>query len=334
MSSGLILAMILAVGIGFSLGLLGGGGTILAVPLLTYVAGFPAHEAIASSMFIIGITSAVSVIPHARRGNVQWRTGFLFGAAAMAGAFGGGLLGSRLPSVVLMVAFGIMMVATALAMIIDRRTTAAGGPKKKLPLVRIILEGLVVGLVTGMVGAGGGFLVVPALVLLGGLSMPAAVGTSLLIISMKSFTGLAGYLTSVSIDWVPVLIITGITVTGALIGSALVKYIPEKALKKAFGYLVLAMGIVVFLRELPLAYGIGASTVVVLLLLMILMVRQYRASRRATSAHKAGPKSAPKTAPPNAPDAAPETGADNSESAVEEARARRRDLRRWARREQ
>lgn len=274
MSGGLILAMVLAVGIGISLGLLGGGGTILAVPLLTYVAGFPAHEAIAASMFIIGVTSAVSVLAHAKRGNVQWRTGFIFGAAAMAGAFGGGLLGSRLPSVVLMVAFGIMMVATALAMILDRRARATGEPRKKLPLAKILIEGLVVGLVTGMVGAGGGFLVVPALVLLGGLSMPAAVGTSLLIISMKSFTGLAGYLTSVSIDWGPVLIITVITVVGALIGAALGKHVPEKALKKAFGYLVLAMGVVVFLQELPLAYGVGAAVVIVALLGTLLYRRR------------------------------------------------------------
>nr|WP_218849934.1 sulfite exporter TauE/SafE family protein [Nesterenkonia sandarakina] len=267
--------MVLAVGIGISLGLLGGGGTILAVPLLTYVAGMPPKEAIAASMFIIGVTSAVSVVAHARRGNVQWRTGFIFGAAAMAGAFGGGLLGSRLPSAVLMVAFGVMMVATALAMILDRRAQAAAGPRKKLPLTKILLEGLVVGLVTGMVGAGGGFLVVPALVLLGGLAMPAAVGTSLLIISMKSFTGLAGYLTSVSIDWGPVLMITGITVIGALIGTAFGKHVPEKALKKAFGYLVLAMGIVVLLQELPLIVGLGAGAVI-LALLGTLLYRQRR----------------------------------------------------------
>ncbi|MCH8559700.1 sulfite exporter TauE/SafE family protein [Nesterenkonia sp. LB17] len=274
MSTGLILAMILSVIIGISLGLLGGGGTILAVPLLTYVAGMPPKEAIAASMFIIGVTSAVSVVAHAKRGNVQWRTGFIFGAAAMVGAFGGGLLGSRLPSVVLMVAFGIMMVATALAMILDRRAKASGQPRKKLPLAKILIEGLVVGLVTGMVGAGGGFLVVPALVLLGGLSMPAAVGTSLLIISMKSFTGLAGYLTSVSIDWVPVLIITVITVIGALIGTAFGKHVPEKALKKAFGYLVLAMGVVVFLQELPLAYGLGAAAAIVVLLGTLLYRRR------------------------------------------------------------
>jgi uncharacterized membrane protein YfcA len=296
MSAGLILAMVLAVGIGLSLGLLGGGGTILAVPLLTYVAGFPAHEAIAASMFIIGVTSAVSVVAHARRGNVQWRTGFIFGAAAMVGAFGGGLLGSRLPSVVLMVAFGIMMVATALAMILDRKVTKTGEERKKLPLAKILAEGLVVGLVTGMVGAGGGFLVVPALVLLGGLSMPAAVGTSLLIISMKSFTGLAGYLTSVSIDWVPVLMITGITVIGALIGTAFGKHVPEKALKKAFGYLVLAMGIVVFLQELPLAYGVGAA-VVILALLGTLLYRRRRALRRTTAEHEL--RSEPMTAGPS-----------------------------------
>ncbi|WFP16281.1 sulfite exporter TauE/SafE family protein [Citricoccus muralis] len=296
MNGGLILAMVLAVGIGLSLGLLGGGGTILAVPLLTYVAGFPAHEAIAASMFIIGVTSAVSVLAHARRGNVQWRTGFIFGAAAMVGAFGGGLLGSRLPSVVLMVAFGAMMVATALAMIMDRKVTQTGEERKKLPLGKILAEGLVVGLVTGMVGAGGGFLVVPALVLLGGLSIPAAVATSLLIISMKSFTGLAGYLTSVSIDWVPVLMITAITVIGALIGTVLVKHIPEKALKKAFGYLVLAMGIVVFLQELPLVYGVGTA-VLIIGLLGYLLYRRRRTLPTGTAERE--PSAEPVTAGPS-----------------------------------
>lgn len=286
MSAALILAMVLAVGIGLSLGLLGGGGTILAVPLLTYVAGMPPKEAIAASMFIIGVTSAVSVVAHAWRGNVQWRTGFIFGAAAMVGAFGGGLLGSQLPGVVLMVAFAVMMVATALAMILDHKAKQSGQDRKKLPLIKIILEGLVVGIVTGMVGAGGGFLIVPALVLLGGLSMPAAVATSLLIISLKSFTGLAGYLTTVSIDWGPVLMITSVTVVGALIGSALVKYVPEKALKKAFGYLVLAMGVVVFLQELPMTLGLGASAAVLLLLLILLLLRRRSRSaqiRRSTT---------------------------------------------------
>lgn len=269
MTTGLIVTMVLAVGIGLSLGLLGGGGTILAVPLLTYVAGMSPQEAIASSMFIIGVTSLISVRAHARRSNVRWRTGLIFGGASMVGAFGGGLLGSQLPGVVLMVAFSAMMLATALAMVLGRRTPRPTHAPPQLPITKIAVEGLVVGVVTGMVGAGGGFLVVPALVLLGGLSMPAAVGTSLLIIALKSFTGMAGYLTSVSIDWIPVLMITGVTVIGAVVGSVLSRYVPDKALKQAFGYFVLVMGVVVLLQELHPAVGIsGAAAIVVLLIVL------------------------------------------------------------------
>lgn len=283
MSGALVLTLALALGIGLSLGLLGGGGTILAVPLLTYVAGMPPKEAIAASMFIIGVTSSVSVIAHARRGNVRWRMGGIFGAASMVGAFGGGVLGSQLPGVVLMVAFGIMMVATALVMVLDRGTPTQGRTRTKLPVGRIITEGLVVGLVTGMVGAGGGFLVVPALVLLGGLSMSAAVGTSLLIIAMKSFTGLAGYLTSVDLDWTPVLMMTGATVAGALVGAALSRRVPDKVLKKVFGFLVLAMGVVVFLQELPVAYGLTAATGISVFLGVVVLHRRRVRRRQCTT---------------------------------------------------
>lgn len=269
MTTALIVTLVLAVGVGLSLGLLGGGGTILAVPLLTYVAGMSAQEAIASSMFIIGVASLIGVGAHARLGNIHWRTGLIFGGASMAGAFGGGLLGSQLPGVVLMVAFSMMMLATALAMVIGRRTTGPAQAPTQLPITKIAVEGLVVGVVTGMVGAGGGFLVVPALVLLGGLSMPAAVGTSLLIISLKSFTGMAGYLTSVSIDWVPVLLITGVTVIGALMGLVLGRFVPDKALKKAFGYFVLVMGVVILIQELHPAFGISAAAAIVVLLIVL-----------------------------------------------------------------
>lgn len=276
MTTGLIVTLVLTVGVGLSLGLLGGGGTILAVPLLTYVAGMSPQEAIASSMFIIGVTALISVWTHARRGNVHWRTGLIFGVASMAGAFGGGVLGSQLPGVVLMVAFSITMLVTALAMVIDRRTPSAPKNEKKLPILKISVEGLAVGLVTGMVGAGGGFLVVPALVLLGGLTMPAAVGTSLLIIALKSFSGMAGYLTSVNIDWGPVLTITAVTVAGALVGSALSRHVPDEALKKAFGYFVLAMGVTVLLQELHVAFGaIAAAAIVVLLTLLRVRRRRH-----------------------------------------------------------
>lgn len=245
-------AVILALLVGLSLGVLGGGGTVLAVPLLTYVAGFGAKEAIAASMFIIGVTSAISVIAHARRGNVRWGTGLIFGAAGMAGAFGGGFLGGFLPGTVLLIAFALMMLMTAVAMIRKpRRPASAHAPVGNRPVVRILLDGAVVGLVTGLVGAGGGFLIVPALVLLGGLPMPLAVGTSLLVIAMKSFTGFAGYLTHISLDWPPMLAFTAVTVAGSLLGTALAGRVPEAALKKGFGYFVLIMGVVVLIQELP-----------------------------------------------------------------------------------
>lgn len=271
----LIVTLALSVLIGVSLGLLGGGGSILTVPILTYVAGLPAREAIAASLFVVGTTSAVSALSHARQGRVQWRTGLVFGAASMAGAFGGGLLGGHLPGTVLMIAFALMMVATATAMIRGRKTSPAGGEDghgvSKLPVIKVVLEGLVVGLVTGLVGAGGGFLVVPALVLLGGLSMPAAVGTSLVVIAMKSLAGLGGYLTSVQLDWGLVAGVTAAAIVGSLIGAKLTGLIPENALREGFGVFVLAMGVFVLAQELPSPAGaiagvLGAGVVAAVLL--------------------------------------------------------------------
>lgn len=247
----LVMTLLLSVLIGVSLGLLGGGGSILTVPILTYVAGMNPKEAIAASLFVVGVTSAVSTVNHARKKRVQWRTGLVFGAAGMAGAFGGGLLGGRIPGTILMMAFALMMVATSLAMIRGRKNSITTPHQGNLPVPKVILEGLVVGLVTGLVGAGGGFLVVPALALLGGLSMPIAVGTSLVVIAMKSFAGLGGYLTTVSLDWALVGGVTTAAVLGSFIGASLAGRIPETGLRKGFGFFVLAMGVFVLVQELP-----------------------------------------------------------------------------------
>lgn len=256
--------LVAAVAIGVSLGLLGGGGSILTVPLLSYVAGLDAKEAIAASLFVVGTTSAVSVIAHARQGNVRWRTGLIFGAAGMAGAFGGGLLGGIIPGTILMIAFALMMLATAGAMLRGRRKQAAAGEpsahSRELPVVRIVVDGLIVGFVTGLVGAGGGFLVVPALALLAGLPMAAAVGTSLLVIALKSFAGLAGYLTSVSLDWGLVLGVTAAAIIGSVIGATLSSKVPEAALRKGFGVFVLVMGVIVLWQELPGPYDLAVLT--------------------------------------------------------------------------
>lgn len=264
----LTLTLLLATLIGVSLGLLGGGGSILTVPILTYVAGLPPKEAIAASLFVVGATSAVSAITHARAGRARWRTGLIFGAAGMAGAFGGGILGGYLPGAVLMIAFALMMVATSIAMLRGRRAAGPDDPAPgELPTLKIVLEGLAVGLATGLIGAGGGFLVAPALALLGGLPMPVAVGTSLVVIALKSFAGLAGYLTSVSLDWLLVGGVTLAAIIGSLAGARLAGRIPEAALRKGFGIFVLAMGAFVLIQELPGAAGTAVAIVAALMAL-------------------------------------------------------------------
>lgn len=265
MSASLVAALVLAGLVGISLGLLGGGGSILTVPILTYVLGMEPREAIASSLFIVGVTSAVSLLTHARAGRVRWRTGLVFGVAGMAGAYAGGLAGGVIPGAVLMILFAAMMIATSAAMIRSGRATRSPGAEDRAPGAtagrhesagrrrtgRILVDGFVVGLATGLVGAGGGFLVVPALALLGGLPMAVAVGTSLLVITMKSTAGLAGYLLSVQLDWPLVLAFTAIAVLASFVGARLTDLLPEDRLRTWFGYVVLLMGAVVLVQEVP-----------------------------------------------------------------------------------
>ncbi|WP_432843808.1 sulfite exporter TauE/SafE family protein [Dactylosporangium sp. CA-092794] len=231
--------------------MLGGGGSILAVPLLVYVTGLPTKEAIATSLLVVGATSAVAVVPHLRSGRVRWRTGLVFGLAGMAGAYTGGRIAGYIPAGVLLTAFALMMLATAAAMIRGRRATAGWPAPHELPVLRVVADGVAVGLVTGLVGAGGGFLVVPALALLGGLPMPVAVGTSLVIIAMKSFAGFAGYLSSVRVDWGVAVVVTIAAIAGSLIGARLAGRIPADTLRKAFGWFVVAMGLFVLGQQLP-----------------------------------------------------------------------------------
>ncbi len=247
----LIVTLAAAVVVGLTLGLFGGGGSILTVPLLVYIAGVPAKQAIAMSLFVVGVTSAVSAIGHARAGRIRWRTGLVFGAAGMAGAYGGGLLGPHLPEALLLTAFALMMAATAIAMIRGRGAPRRPPERPDPPITHVVAEGVIVGVVTGLVGAGGGFLVVPALVLLGGLPMSVAVGTSLIVIAMKSFAGLAGYLQSTPVDWSIALSVTTAAVVGGLVGGRLARRIQADRLRRAFGWFVLVMGAFVLSRQTP-----------------------------------------------------------------------------------
>lgn len=243
------IALVLSLLIGLSLGLLGGGGSTLTLPILSYVAGMATKPAIASSLFVVAVTSATGVIAHARAGRVRWRTGVVFGLAGMTGAFVGGRLAGYLPGRALMLMFAAMLVMAGIAMLRGRRAGAAT-TVQDLPLAKVIPSGVVIGLVAGIVGAGGGFLVVPALVLLGGLPIEVAVGTSLVVISMQSFAGFFGHLGHVSVDWPLTLAVTGAAVVGSFVGGALGGKVPAVVLRRAFGVLVLVMAAVVLAKEL------------------------------------------------------------------------------------
>lgn len=255
----LILALVLALGVGVSLGLLGGGGSILTVPLLVYVLGLPAHEAIAASLLVVGTTSVAALVPHARGGRVKWQTGILFGAASMVGAYGAGRVAKLIPATALLLLFGGMMLLTAIFMMRGGKKPAEQ-KKPATPLdarryLPIALEGLVVGAFTGLVGAGGGFLVVPALVLLGGLGMRDAVGTSLLVIAMKSFAGFAGYLSSTHVDWTLAALVTVAAVIGSFGGARLAAKVPPDLLRRAFAWFVVVMAVFILSQEIPKAFG-------------------------------------------------------------------------------
>ncbi|GGR69484.1 sulfite exporter TauE/SafE family protein [Streptomyces roseolus] len=246
-----VLAVAASLLVGVTLGVLGGGGSILTLPILVHLAGLGPKEAIATSLFVVGVTSLAALVPHARARRVRWRAGLLFGAFGMAGAYGGGRLAEYVPETALLIAFALMMLATAAAMLRAPRASRAPEPAGAGPSVRHVAgEGLLVGAATGLVGSGGGFLMVPALALLGGLPMGVAAGTSLLVIAMNSFAGLAGHLSGTVVDWGLALAVTATAVLGSLAGARLAGRIPQAALRRAFGWFVVAMGSFVLVRQL------------------------------------------------------------------------------------
>lgn len=268
------LAVALAVLVGLSLGLLGGGGSILTVPLLTYVAGLDAQRAIATSLLVVGVTSAVAAVTHARAGRVRWRLAAIFGVAAMAGAYAGGRLAHHIPGHILLIGFAVIMIAAALAMLRGRRELADESAGR-LPVAKILLQGAAVGGISGLVGAGGGFLLVPALALLGGLPMPVAVGTSLVVISMQSFAGLAGHLATEPIDWRLAGMVTGAAVAGSIVGGLAVSRVNPTALRQAFGWFVLVMAAVVLAREANIWIGLAVAIVAAIAGAMAFMCARY-----------------------------------------------------------
>lgn len=249
--------------IGLSLGLIGGGGSILTVPVLVYLLGVEPVAATAYSLFIVGLTSLVGSWSKYKEGFVDLKTAAVFGAPSIVAVYlTRALLVPAIPEqlftvgsfeltrpLLLMLLFAILMVAASVSMIRDAKPAAPkteGGYRYGL----ILLEGAVVGTLTGLVGAGGGFLIIPALVLLTGLPMKMAVGTSLLIIAAKSLIGFTGDLGHLVIDWPMLLSVSGIAIAGIFGGNYLSRSIDGSKLKKAFGWFVLVMGIFILAKEL------------------------------------------------------------------------------------
>jgi len=237
----------LALLIGVSLGLLGGGGSMLTVPVLHYVLGYEVKEVIPMSLVVVGLTSGFGALTHARSGAVRWRTALAFGPPAIVGAILGAELGLQVDPAVQLTVFAVVMLAAAGAML-RRGNLAAAPPHRARPLPFITLAGALVGVLTGFVGVGGGFLYVPALVLLGGLIMTDAIGTSLVLIVLSCMAGLLRYLGQVSLDWPAIALFTAIAFLGVAVGSRLVPHVSQRALQRGFAFFLLAMGALVLVR--------------------------------------------------------------------------------------
>jgi hypothetical protein len=236
------LGLVFAALIGITLGLLGGGGSILTVPVFVYALGFDAKQAIAMSLPVVGATSLVGALGHWRAGNVNLRTALTFGSIAMAGSFAGARLAALVSGSTQLTLLAVVMLAAAVSMLRSSRRRSAVAEREHPPLALLALVGVGVGVLTGLVGIGGGFLIVPALVVLAGVPMTQAVGTSLLVIAMNAAAGFLGYAGQLSIPWDFVALFTVVAMAGILAGTHLVRFVSQGALERAFAVLLLAAG--------------------------------------------------------------------------------------------
>ena len=266
-----LLGLGLAALIGLSLGILGGGGSILTVPIFVYVLGFGAKEAIAMSLAVVGTVSLFGTFSHWKAGNVNLRVATIFGVVAMAGTYLGARLAVYFSGATQLLLFAVVMLIAAFFMFREKGPVVAeegplvpdagdtdpldarGGPEgadvAHMPLGLIVMEGIAVGILTGLVGVGGGFLIVPALVLLGKIPMKQAVGTSLLVIAMKSAAGFVGYLGQVEVPWGFMTIFTGVAIAGIFVGTYLVRFLSQAVLKRGFAVFLVVMGVFILYQN-------------------------------------------------------------------------------------
>lgn len=259
-----LLGYIGALVIGVVLGLVGGGGSILTVPVLVYILAIEPVLATAYSLFVVGFAAAIGAVRNLQKGMVDVKTAVVFAIPAFIAVYAtrrfiipaipveittiGDFVLTK--DIAIMVFFALIMLLASVSMIRNKREESDEETTIKYNFPMIIIEGVVVGMLTGIVGAGGGFLIIPALVLLAKLPMKKAVGTSLLIIAFKSLIGFLGDVQNLELDWTFLLIFSGITAVGILLGIYLTNFIDGKKLKKGFGWFVLLMGVYILWKEL------------------------------------------------------------------------------------
>ena len=245
---------------GIVLGLFGSGGSIIAMPALMYLLNVEAKSAIAMSMGIVAVTATISGWDNWRRGNVDLKVAAMFGLFGVIGTYGGARLGVYTPVQVQLTLFALVMYAAAWKMLqskkqpVSQLATAGGPPLSEDEAIsahmgHIAAHGVGVGVLTGLVGVGGGFLIVPALVLLSGIPMKIAIGTSLVIVAAKSYSGFAGYVAAVPVDWSTMASFTAVTVAGSFVGTRVAHRFSQETLKRSFGVFLVFVASYILLKS-------------------------------------------------------------------------------------
>ncbi|MBK7993572.1 MAG: sulfite exporter TauE/SafE family protein [Blastocatellia bacterium] len=248
MATSLVIGLLLSAAIGFSLGLIGGGGSIITVPVLVYVIGVSAHQAIGMSLAVVGTTSLIATFLHYKQKTVDLKIAAIFGITGMTGAyFGSGLTYLFSPTSLLFIFGSVMLVISLVMLLKDQKDISQNVSQNKL--VKSIIAGLVVGLLTGFLGVGGGFLIVPALIFFAGLEIKNAIGTSLLIITINSLAGLIGHLQHTSFDLRLTILITVIAAIGTILGTKVAHQVSATTLKSGFATFVLVVAIFLIIKN-------------------------------------------------------------------------------------
>lgn len=246
----LLVTIVFGAAIGLVLGMLGGGGSILTVPVLVYLLQMNTQVAVTASLIIVGLNAVMGSVLHWRAGNVKLKEALLFGVYGTVSSYAGARVSTLLNSTLLLALFSLLMLVIAFLML--RPKVGVATTTTRRPWWLVLLGGLGVGLLTGFLGVGGGFLIVPALVLLLGMDMPTAVGSSLVVIALNSAAGIAGHLNGhLVLHWTEILVFTAIGFAGLLAGSRLARILPVARLQQSFAVFVLALGVVLLVLNVP-----------------------------------------------------------------------------------